>query len=414
MTLLAATGQAQALDGQEAGAAAARQAFNQLGRSHAALGLVAVSHDYPLPQVLSGIRAELGDIPLLGFSTSAEVTSTGPRQHTVVVGLLAGNEFHARADWWPAPESDPQQAVQRMLQALQPGPGHILLVVGDGLGGDDLALIGQLSLAVQNAHPAHTASPDPRGLLVAGCLAEGDYWLRNSYQIGGGQAGREGLAGALIAGKVALGVGAGHGWHPIGTYFRVTETGGRWIKKLDGRPAAETYARLFGHTPEEWCRPPLRELVRLYPFGLEYEGVNLPCSQDCPYLVRTPLWVEADGSLRMAGSIPSNVAAHLLVGSVEACLESARLAAHQALESLAQAAGEARPVLAVVWVDASWQKLLEGQPGSEIDAVRAVLGPGVPILGGYTFGQIVCPDPYSAPALLNQHIQVLLFGETTS
>jgi hypothetical protein len=35
----------------------------------------------------------------------------------------------------------------------------------------------------------------------------------------------------------------------------------------------------------------------------------------------------------------------------------------------------------------------------------------VPILGGYTFGQITCLPPAGLPELLNGHIQVLVFGE---
>lgn len=56
----------------------------------------------------------------------------------------------------------------------------------------------------------------------------------------------------------------------------------------------------------------------------------------------------------------------------------------QALKSL----GKARPVLAIVLPDISWQMLLETQPGAEIVAIRKELGTGVPMIGGYTYGQI--------------------------
>jgi hypothetical protein len=470
MTLTAAVAQSEALDGREAGAAAARQALDRLNGAQPVLALVAVSHDYPLQHVLAGLRTGLGDVPVLGFSTAAGLTSAGyaednPASPTLVmpgpglngmieagagaqartdlwapserlslhrrsvgVALLAGENLHVKANWWPdlwgndpageqpAPAGSPGPAVHRMLQDLQPGPGSILLCVGDGPGGS-ADPFSQLSTGLLEKPLAGSASavsaPASRPIQIAGCLTEGTGGRNRDTQIGGLQSGSGGLAAALCAGDILLGTGASHGWQPIGTYFRVTETRDRWIKALDGLPAAEMYARLFGRTPEEWRRPPLRELVRLYPLGLESEGVDLPCTRACPYLVRTPQFIEPDGSLRMLVSVPQDSAAHLLVGSVEACLEAAREAAHQAVASLSQIAPEARPVLALIWADVSWLRLFESKPGLEFESVRSVLGSQVPILAGYTSGQVICPSPTSRPELLNQHIQVLLFAEPT-
>jgi hypothetical protein len=60
-------------------------------------------------------------------------------------------------------------------------------------------------------------------------------------------------------------------------------------------------------------------------------------------------------------------------------------------------------------VDIAWQMLLKSTPGAEITAVQDILGPNVPIAGGYTLGQIA---PFKgAPQFLNQHIVVIVFGE---
>jgi hypothetical protein len=96
-----------------------------------------------------------------------------------------------------------------------------------------------------------------------------------------------------------------------------------------------------------------------------------------------------------------------MTGSVDSCLEASRKAAQQALDNL----GTARPVFALVLVDIAWQILLEASPGSEVSAIRSVLGESIPILGGYTFGQLAYSVPSRTPELYNQHIEVVLFGE---
>ena len=88
MTLLAAVGQAQALDGREAGLQAAHQALNQLGSAACTLGVVIFPHRYEAQQVVNGVASLLGPMPLIGFSTSASLTADGMHPHSVVVALL--------------------------------------------------------------------------------------------------------------------------------------------------------------------------------------------------------------------------------------------------------------------------------------------------------------------------------------
>jgi hypothetical protein len=116
--------------------------------------------------------------------------------------------------------------------------------------------------------------------------------------------------------------------------------------------------------------------------------------------------VEADGSLRMNASLPEGKLVDLMIGTQQGCLDAARRAASQALSAL----GGGVPRLAVLLVDAAWGLMLELQPGGEAKAVREVLGDDVPLLGGYTYGQIARLQPRGPAQLLNQHMVVILFG----
>ena len=141
----------------------------------------------------------------------------------------------------------------------------------------------------------------------------------------------------------------------------MTRSRGFWLRTLDGRPASETYASLFGYPARDWAFPPLNYLARLYPLGME-QGEDL--------IVRAPIRVEADGSFRMNATIHDGIDAYLLVGSRVACERAAHDAAQQALLQL----GDAKPVFALVLVDIAWQLLLKAQSGIEISRCARYLG----------------------------------------
>jgi hypothetical protein len=212
------------------------------------------------------------------------------------------------------------------------------------------------------------------------------------------------LAAAALSGNIRVGIGTNHGWQPVGVYTHITAAKDMWVRSLDGRRASETYARIFGYPARDWAFPPLNQLVRLYPLGIDQETSDR--HQQPAFNIRSPIRVEADGSLRMHTKLPQGKTAYILVSSVENCLASTKIAAQQALESM----GEARPVLVLVFADIAWQLMLQGQPGMEIEAIQAVMGADVPIIGGYTFGQFD-RAPGGQPNLFNQHIQIVVFGD---
>jgi hypothetical protein len=383
MTLQAAVGIAQSLDGREAGLQAAHQALNRLGPGTPALGILIASHQFQAREVATGVTSLLGDVPLIGFSTPAGLTNAGQHANSVVLALLKG-DLQAEAHWLPGYAQSGRETAARLLQlASTHNDNRAALLFADGFNGD--------------AEQMCAAIP-PGSLPVTGGLSSGDLHTGNTYQIAGNQTGTGSLSAAFLRGNLRLGVGYAHGWDPVGSQFRVTRSRGFWLRTLDGRPASETYAELFGYPARDWAFPPLNYLARLYPLGVE-QGEEL--------IVRAPIRVEADGSFRMNANIRDGIDAYLLVGSNAACEKAAGQAAQQALLAL----GDAKPFFALVLVDVAWQMLLKANPGAEIAAVQDILGSSVPIAGGYTLGQIVPDKAGDSPHFLNQHIVVITFGE---
>lgn len=381
MTLNVAIGSAQALNGREAGLQAAHQALNKLGSATASLGFVIASHQYQAREVISGVASLLGETPVIGFSSPAGLTSEGLRPNSVVVALLAG-DFQAETQWMPTYAQSARETGAKLAKQLAEKDTRALIFFADGFNGD----ADQLCTALSNS------------TLLAGALASGDLHTGHSYQLAGAQTGSGALAGAFLHGNIRVGIGSAHGWNPVGSQFRVTRSRGFWLRTLDGRPASETYAQLFGYPAREWAFPPLSHLARLYPLGIE-QGDNM--------IVRAPIRVEADGSFRMNAPVRDGVDAYLLVGNRASCEKAAQQAAQQALQQLQGS----KPAFALVLVDLAWEMLLKSHPGSEITAVQEILGKEIPIAGGYTLGQIVPGKDSNSPQLLNQHIVVIAFAE---
>lgn len=383
MTLQAAVGSVQALDGREAGLQAAHQALNNLGVSAPGLGILISSNEYQPREVVRGVASLLGDTPMIGFSTPASLTNAGQHSHSVTLALLSG-DFQAEAHWFSGyAQSARETAHQLSQQGSSNEANRAALVFADGFNGD----AEQFCSAMQTG-----------GLSLVGGLSSGDLHTGSTYQMTGHQTGSGSLASVFLRGNLRLGIGYAHGWDPVGSQFRVTRSRGFWLRTLDGRPASETYADLFGYPARDWAFPPLSYLARLYPLGME-QGEDL--------VVRAPIRVEADGSFRMNATVRDGVDAYLLVGSRAACEKAAAQAAQQALRAL----GGVKPTFALILVDLAWQMLLKSNPGAEVAAVQDILGANVPIAGGYTLGQIVPGGENIPPRFLNQHIVVVAFGE---
>jgi hypothetical protein len=383
MTLHAAVGVAQALDGREASLQATHHALNRLGAVAPGLGIVIASHQYQARDVANGASSLLGDAPLIGFSTPAGLTGAGLHSHSVVVAVLSTEDLDASSYWLPGYAQSSRETASQLDMLVSGNQAKDVIFFADGFNGDAEQFCNSIS---------------PKTFRIAGSLSSGDLHTGNTYQIAGNQTGAGALAALTFSGNLRMGVGHAHGWDPVGGQMRVTRSRGFWLRTLDTRPASETYAELFGFPAREWGFPPLSHMARLYPLGME-QGDEL--------VIRSPIRVEADGSFRMNASVRDGVDAFVMVGSRISCQKAAQRATQQALREL----DGVKPAFALVLLDIAWQMLLKATPGAEIDAIQEIIGEDVPIAGGYTLGQIVPGQETASPRFLNQHIVVILFGE---
>ncbi len=387
MSMQVAVGHAFSVEGREAVARAVYKARLVLGNVRIHFAVVIASFEYDFESVYNAAQTQIGDVPMIGFSTSGEFDTKGNHRRSVVVALITDDDLEVKTDWVPGFSENSVRVTNNLLRdlGLTSKEQGLLLMVADGIHGNYEAMANTLPVGRYQ---------------LAGGLSAGDIRLERTYQMGGGKFGTGGLAGAFLSGNhVRIGVGNGLGWLPVGAQFRLTDVNGLSVRGLNNKSAIEGYAEMFGRQPRDWAFPPLNTLVRLYPLGIDQGGQSM--------MVRTPLRIDADGSLRMHTAIPRDSIAQLLIGSREQCLAAARQAASGALAKL----DGVQPKLALVFADVSWQMMFQGYEGVEIDAIREVLGEDVPLVGGYTFGQFRQTEGSPRAEFLNQYVQVVVIGE---
>ena len=393
MAILSAVGSAQGLDGREAGAQAARAALDQLGGIPVQFGLVLASSKYRMHSVLNGVASLLGNTPLFGFSTIGFIspkTDSDQRaspHRQVMVLLLAGQDFQARADWFPAVAETSPAILRKSISELDPGlnMNDLLLIASDGMHGDAVELCEAIG-----------AGRFP----LVGLLASGDVLLNETSQLGGASAGSGGLAAAWLSGGFEVSLGSAHGWVAAGPNLLITHVRGQAVRTLDDLPAAEAYAGILGATVQQWTQPPLNRLVRAYPLGLELDN-----GKDLEMLL--PVRFEADGSLRMHSSPTEGRLAYLMTGSAEACLQAVATAAERALAHLKSA----RPLVALIFADQAYAYLLDGELDQLTRPVQALLGEEVPLIGGFTLGHLHRPFAGAAPEFHQGEVLVAVLAE---
>jgi hypothetical protein len=407
MAIIATVGQGRAQEGREAGSQAALQALTAASRNPTVLGIVFSSYSYSIQEVVAGVASQLGNTPLVGCSTTAEISSGGVADHTVVVLLLAGDRLQARSGWSPGEDQstpgqiDLDHAMKQVLDSIDPDWNHgALIVTAEGLRDDASPVVELIS------HQRGIGDACP----IIGCLAGGSLRTLHTYQVGGAIAGECGVAAAWLGGDIAISAEAGHGWRPVGKIFEVTRCSGNIIQELDGIPAFNAYANIFKLKPESWTLPPYYELIRLYPLGIDCSGIGVLNSSSNLKIV-TPQRTETEGGLRINAALPIGCRAHLLVGNVTECLASARSAVRDAMQTLSNLSNVQRPAVAIVLVDESWRLLLEGQVGNIINVIFQEINDRIPVVGGFTFGQIISRQS-GLVEILNQHFEIILLATT--
>jgi hypothetical protein len=378
-SIKAATGVSVQSDACLAGEEAAGTAVRSIGCPPDAL-LVFASPHYDHQALLAGIARVAGPVPMAGGTTSGEMSSLGFSKGSVVVLAVQSTVLRFVTAISEHMSRDVFVCARGFAEQVQQGcrDDHplALIVLPDGLGGDGDRVIAGIQSAM-------TRSAD----IIGGFLGDNDRFSK-TVQYHDGKAYENAITGMMICAPdgldVRTGVGVGSGFMSIGNSMLCTRSSGNEILEIDHEPALDLFIELLGERRAER----LPEVCLEYPFGLidRQAGHAAPS----PFLLRCGQSVDyTRRSITMVGSVPEGSAMTLFTCSRGDLVTAARTAAERAVAML----DGRKPELVIAFSCVGRKIVLGRRVDEEFDAIRQVVGEGVPVTGFYTYGEIGPIDP---------------------
>lgn len=378
----------------QAGAEACQFALDQVGEK-ANLIIVFSTVAYDQKKVLEGVKSASKEIPLVGCSSSGEITTQGPTSKGVAVMALqsSGIEFTigvGKGADKNSFEAGKEAATEAKAKAKE--PFSLFLMFLDGLAENGAAAVrGAQSILGEN-------------FPIMGGSSGDDFLFKQTYEYHDDEVLTNSVVGIGLSGKLSFGVGVRHGWEPIGLPMKVTKSQGGKLIEIDNRPALSIYEDYFGKKAEELIKEPIARMAYTYPLGLTVEASP-------ELLLRDVVIANKKGEITCAAEIPEGSEIRLMMGDSEKAIEAAKGAAENALLQL----NGAKPKAILVFDCMARHKLLGLKIGEEIIAIQNVLGKDIPLIGFYTYGEVAplggTLGPGCRSVFHNETMTLLVLGE---
>lgn len=369
MAIKVGVGKSKEIDSFTAGSIAANNALEQLGSNQPNLVFVFASSRFDHLQLLRGIKSIIPNCPLVGCTTAGEITSQGPDKKSVVVLAIESNSLHAAVGLGKNLGKDSRRAGQEVahdviVKTRQGLARHAFMMLADGLNGNGVDIIRGVQEVLGTSFP-----------IVGGSAAD-DFLFAKTFQFYDENVYQDSVCGILFSGDISIGIGARHGWYPLGKPRIVTDAVHNIIKKLDGKPAARIYEDYFGKRVADLRNEPMARMSVMYPLGM-----SIPEEEEC--IIRNAMKVDVEGSLICAGEVPKGSEIRVMMGSKETALKAAQKAAEIALGALRKK----KASLVFVFDSVSRERLFGLKSKEEIEIVQKIFGPDTPVVGFYTYGE---------------------------
>ena len=173
-------------------------------------------------------------------------------------------------------------------------------------------------------------------------------------------------------GKVSIGIG--HGFKPYGRSMIVTKVKENIIYELDGQAARSIYLKYFPDHKKQITENFAKFLIK-HPFGFT--------QMNDEYIIRDPYDFTDDGGLVCAGLIPQYSVIQIMNSNEESLLQAIEKICKSAISGL----NGRRPVFALVISCISRLNFLNKNCNKEWSIIKKVLGPEIPFIGFYSYGE---------------------------
>jgi hypothetical protein len=369
-----------------AGREAAEQALEKAGVGKPDFVFMFASIGYDQPSLLRAVRESTGGAPLSGCSVEGVIggEDADETNFSVVVMAISSDELHWTNGIATGLGADSRAVGQRVAQNLLPNisPSTIgLFVFPDGM-----------SVALDSFFTANFDDffagleddlPSDRFLPLWGGGAGNNFNVKvPTYQYCDDEVVSDGVSYALLSGKAHAGWAISHGCIPIGSARTVTRGEGNVIYEIDGKPATEV---LKEYLPEQ----ALAEDEDWVPYSVSLALCFRAPSymQDEEYVVRgIPAVKLADGSIAVQTEVRDGTSIWFSSRDKQKIATGLDRMAAQIKHQL----GGDQPKLVFQFDCATRGKMMfrEQERLQLLKRFRQSVGPNVPWVGFYAFGEI--------------------------
>jgi hypothetical protein len=359
-----------------AGSEAAEQALEKAGVSKPDLVFMFGSIGYDQQSLVRAVREATGGAPLSGCSGEGTISGDDADESdfSVVVMAISSEELRWTNGLARGLGADSQAAGQRVARSLS-----------SDLGADALGLFVFPDGTTVNFDEFFAGLegdlPSDRFLPIWGGGAGDNLAMRQTYQYCDDEVVSDGVAYALLSGEALPAWAIDVGYIPIGGERTVTRSQGNVIYEIDGSPALEVFQEYLPDPAlaENWG-------ARLAnSFALCFRAPSYIKDED--YIFRAVLSVnKAEGSLTLATEVQEGTSVWFSSRNQEKVTTGLDLMATQIKQQL----GDTQPKLVFHFDCTARGKIMfrDQEKLRILRRFRQAVGPDVPWVGFYTFGEI--------------------------
>jgi hypothetical protein len=405
-----AVGQSRHADAVTAGRLAARQALERLrsvadGHPHPHPHLQAHAHSHPGPEpqratdpsrepawllafaggqqdpiaILEGLRAELGELPIVGGSGTGIITTQGAQSSGYECGVMLFSQALApaaiiRVAGLEVDEAAAGRELGQRLNALGLGPERVVLLFYDSVNNTSPPVLHLCSRLLDGLH--QTLGANPPLILGAGTLT--DLEMSDSYLFDGEGMSRHTAVAVVLPAGLRAHHTIMHGCLPASDFLEITRIEGARLLEIDGQPALRVVEeRLRVGRAELLARQPLPSITIGEKHGERYAPFN-----DDQYVNRLVVAIDADAEALILTEAAFEVGSRIQIMSYA----PARMIASARTQTAALRArlGDEQPLFAL-YIDCAGRSMpFAGVEEDESAPVREQIGALCPLLGFYS------------------------------